>query len=174
MSSTISATTSTSSGPSACAYATAPPEATQAGIDCNCNKWVQQRDGAFCYDMAAAAGIPLGLLYLLNPALNRDCNGLFVGYAYCIGLGSAAGTSTTSSTAPASTCVGGTNAPEQTQVGISCKCNSWVKQTDGVFCFDMAAAAGIELSNLYSLNPALNGDCSGLFVGYACCVGVAQ
>lgn len=44
----------------------------------------------------------------------------------------------------------------------------------GVFCFDMAAAAGITLDQLYQWNPALNGDCSGLWVGYAYCIGVSS
>jgi hypothetical protein len=44
-------------------------------------------------------------------------------------------------------------------------------QQDGIFCYDMAAAAGISLDELYALNPALNGDCSGLWPGYAYCIG---
>jgi hypothetical protein len=44
-----------------------------------------QKDGVYCYDMAAAAGITLDRLYALNPALNGDCGGLWPGYAYCIG-----------------------------------------------------------------------------------------
>jgi hypothetical protein len=36
----------------------------------------------------------------------------------------------------------------------------------------MATKYGITLDELYKLNPALNGDCSGLWAGYAYCVGV--
>ncbi|KAF8847799.1 hypothetical protein BDZ45DRAFT_698908 [Acephala macrosclerotiorum] len=167
--------TSTSSAPTAsssCAGGTAPPEQTQAGIACNCDKWVEQTDGVYCADMASAAGITLAQLYALNPALNGDCSGLWGGYAYCIGPVPTA-TTTISSTAPTSTCAGGTAPPEQTQAGISCKCNKWVEQTSGVYCADIATAAGITLQTLYSLNPALNGDCSGLWAGYAYCIGLA-
>lgn len=63
-----------------------PPGPTQAGIPSNCNKWVLQKTGVYCYDMAAAAGISLDRLYQLNPALNGDCSGLWPNYAYCIGV----------------------------------------------------------------------------------------
>ena len=36
----------------------------------------------------------------------------------------------------------------------------------------MAAEEGITLNQLYEWNPALVGDCSGLWPGYAYCVGV--
>lgn len=55
-----------------------------------------QKDGVFCYDMAAAAGISLNELYEYNPALGGDCSGLWGGYAYCIELRPTA-TSTTAS-----------------------------------------------------------------------------
>lgn len=33
----------------------------------------------------------------------------------------------------------------------------------GVYCYDMAVAAGITLDQLYAWNPALNGDYSDLW-----------
>lgn len=122
--------------------------------------------------MADDAGISLAQLYALNPPLKGDCSGLFVGYAYCVGP--APLTVTTSSAAPNPTCAGGTAPPEQTQAGISCKCNKWIEQQSGKYCQDMADQVQISLQALYGLNPALKGDCSGLFVGYAYCVGVAS
>ena len=61
---------------------------TQAGIPDDCNKWVMQKDGTYCRDMADAAGISLVCLYEMNPALNTkkgECQGLLTGDAYCIG-----------------------------------------------------------------------------------------
>lgn len=155
-------TTSTAALTGTCSGGVSPPEQTQTGEPCWCQKWVSQVDGQYCAQMASAAGITLDQLYALNPPLKNDCSGLFKGYAYCV--------------APVSTdtaCAGGLPAPEQVQAGISCKCNSWVKQQTGKYCADMAAAAGISVQRLYTLNPALKSDCSGLFVGYAYCVGLA-
>jgi LysM repeat protein len=51
-------------------------------------------------------------------------------------------------------------------------CNKFyfVKQNDG--CYDIAAANGIALSDLYAWNPALKGDCSGLWASVWACVGL--
>lgn len=166
------ATTSTTNHPASttapaltgtCSGGVSPPKQTQSGEPCWCQKWVPQVDGQYCADMASAAGISLAQLYTLNPPLKNDCSGLFQGYTYCV--------------APVPTdpaCAGGTLPPEQVQAGISCKCNSWILQQSGKYCGDMAGEAGISLQVLYDLNPALNGDCSGLFVGYAYCVGLAS
>ncbi|KAI1798650.1 LysM domain-containing protein [Daldinia bambusicola] len=87
-----SSVSSTSTAPSTTTTTTsagnAPPGPTQTGIASDCNKWVMQQDGVYCYDMASNAGISLACLYQLNPALNTtagECAGLWTGYAYCVG-----------------------------------------------------------------------------------------
>jgi len=52
-------------------------------------------------------------------------------------------------------------------------CNKFyfVKENDG--CYDIAAAHGISLSDLYAWNAALKGDCSGLWSNVYVCVGLA-
>jgi hypothetical protein len=45
-----------------------------------------------------------------------------------------------------------------------------VIQNEG--CYDLAAANNISLNDFYAWNPALNGDCSGLFPDYYVCVGI--
>lgn len=54
------------------------------------------------------------------------------------------------------------------------KCNKYVLQKDEVYCYDMMQAAGITLDQLYAWNPALNGNSSGLYLGYAYCIGVSS
>ncbi|KFA55940.1 hypothetical protein S40293_08856 [Stachybotrys chartarum IBT 40293] len=61
-----------------------PPGPTQGGTPLDCNAWIMQQEGIFCYDMASNAGISLDCLYELNPALD-ECRGLWAGYAYCVG-----------------------------------------------------------------------------------------
>jgi hypothetical protein len=121
---------------------------TQAGIPAACSKYVFQSPNVYCYDMAAAASITLAQLYYWNPALNGDCSGLWGGYAYCVGI----------------------TPPGPVQTGVVATCEKHVLQTAGVYCYDMAAAADMALADLYTWNPALNGDCSGLRAGYAYCV----
>ncbi|KAK9413239.1 putative LysM domain-containing protein [Seiridium unicorne] len=86
--STATATTKTTSATTTSSSAPAPPGPTQAGIPADCNKWILQQDGVYCYDMASNADIDLACLYELNPALRTDageCQGLWQGYAYCVG-----------------------------------------------------------------------------------------
>jgi len=169
--------TATSSGTASPTSTVTPPGPTQSGIPSDCNEYVMQQDGVYCYDMAVAAGISLDELYAWNPALNGDCSGLWAGYAYCVGRAGSASSSptptpTTASPTPTPTSTGVTP-PGPTQAGIPATCNKYVMQRDGVYCYDMAAEAGITLDQLYQWNPALNGDCSGLWAGYAYCTGVS-
>jgi LysM repeat protein len=50
-------------------------------------------------------------------------------------------------------------------------CTKFYLVQSGDGCYDIAAAEGIALSDLYAWNPALNGDCSGLWPDYYIRVG---
>ncbi|KAA8895206.1 hypothetical protein FN846DRAFT_818519 [Sphaerosporella brunnea] len=169
-----STTTTTSAAPSSTSVAAPGP--TQSGIPANCDKYVMQQDGVYCADMATNANITLNELYGWNPALNGDCSGLWAGYAYCVGVSSDTSPSSTT-TLPTTTTTTATSPsitpPGPTQSGIPANCDEYVMQKDGVYCGDMATNANITLNELYGWNPALNGDCSGLWAGYAYCVGVS-
>lgn len=65
----------------------APPDPTQSGVALNRVKWVLQKDGVLCFDMAKTANIALDRLYEMNPALGSNCAGLWPGYAYSIATG---------------------------------------------------------------------------------------
>jgi hypothetical protein len=145
----------------------------QDGMTSNCNRFYLVEEGDGCWAIANNAGIALDDLYAWNPAVETDCGSLWPGYYICIGVGSLTSTMTTTNTTTTTTTTSnpGVPAPGPTQGGIPDDCNRWVMQQDGIFCYDMAAAAGISLDELYELNPALNGDCSGLWPGYAYCIG---
>lgn len=153
-----------------------------------CTKFylVVANDG--CWAIANANSIALEDFYAWNPAVGSDCATLQPTYYVCVGRGGAASTPPVTSRAttptPSSTSLRSSSSqrpitssatrpapPGPTQAGIPANCNKWVLQKDGVYCYDMAQAAGIALDRLYALNPALNGDCSGLWPGYAYCIG---
>src|SRR5262245_8907450 len=127
-----------------------------------------------CYDIAASYDITTDNPYTWNPALNGDCTGLYPDYYICVGLiGSTTTTSTSTTTTAATTTTGGGVAtPTPTQSGMVSGCTSFYDVQSGDGCYDIAAANGITLDNLYLWNPALNGDCSGLYPDYYICVGV--
>ncbi|WYZ36407.1 hypothetical protein EsH8_XIV_000007 [Colletotrichum jinshuiense] len=64
--------------------------------------------------------------------------------------------------------------PGSTQPGIVTVCRTYyvvvvVVVVGGSGCWAIPNDHGISLDDLYSWNPALNGDCSGLWPDYACC-----
>ncbi|MCJ1257535.1 hypothetical protein MMC24_005361 [Lignoscripta atroalba] len=146
------------------------PTPTQSGMTPRCNKFYKIAPGDGCYDIANNNNIALNDFYAWNPAVGTDCGTLYLDYYVCIGV-----VIPTSTTAPPTTTTSATvvSPPGPTQPGIAPTCNKYVMQQAGVYCYDMAVAAQISLDQLYTWNPALNGDCSGLWTGYAYCVGTS-
>ncbi|KAJ5975193.1 hypothetical protein N7481_008900 [Penicillium waksmanii] len=160
-------TTSTPTSASSCTGASATaPGPTQSGIPCDCNKYAMHDDDVYCQGMADKYDITLAELYKLNPALNGDCSGLWAGYAYCIGTPglSTSVPATTTNTAPTATSSG--NCANVTPPKYL------MHDKDGVYCYDIAQDSDISLDELCEWNPALNGNCSGLWLNYAYCIGV--
>lgn len=164
---------------------------------CGCTKFYQVAEGNNCWEIANSNGISLADFYAWNPATANDCKNLFPKDYVCVARGPlvtpkptptkfvpvpcsfnlqkgqyVCPTGSPSTQRPTTTAIR-IPAPGPTQTGIPANCNKWVLQKDGVYCYDMAKAAGIPLEKLYSLNPALNGDCSGLWLGYAYCLGTS-
>jgi hypothetical protein len=132
-----------------------------------------------CWAIAQSNSIALTDFYTWNPAVGSDCQTLQPKYYVCVGrstITSSNPVSRTPTMAPTPTPTP-TNSrpppPGPTQAGIPSNCNKWIMQKANVYCYDMAAAASISLDRLYQLNPALNGDCTGLWPDYAYCVGTA-
>ncbi|GFF42111.1 autolysin [Aspergillus udagawae] len=146
-----------------------PPTATPTGTTQYCYLWHVVANGDQCSTLEAVYGISFSQLRTWNPQVNADCTNLLLGEAYCV-KGDSGPTHTSVSPTPTPTSV---PPPGPTQSGIPATCNKWVMQKDGVYCYDMAVSAGITLDQLYQWNPALNGDCSGLWAGYAYCIGVS-
>jgi hypothetical protein len=160
-------------------------------MTCGCTKFYKIASGDGCWQIANNNGISLDSFYAWNPA-NADCKNLFPGDNVCIAKGTAPIPTPTDVIPPLCyydaakdryVCPGDPTptptpvknpAPGPTQTGINAKCNKWVLQKTGVYCYDIAKAAGITLDRLYSLNPALKGDCSGLWPGYAYCIGTSS
>jgi LysM repeat protein len=128
---------------------------------------VKTNDG--CYDIAKANNIALDQLYTWNKALSGDCTGLYPTYYICVGL---VGSTTTTTSATATTSSGGVSTPTPTQAGMVSSCKSFYYVQSGDSCYDIAASNGIALDTLYDWNPALGGDCSGLWPEYYICVGL--
>ncbi|KAF3941517.1 Autolysin [Dactylella cylindrospora] len=150
-SSSTTRTTTTSSGPTA-------PGPTQDGQDPSCISWEYIEVGQNCGTVLAKyPSLTLAKLVEWNPAIAVK--------------GWVPPTATTTSRTTTTTPGNGISTPTPIQAGMVGNCNKFyfVKENDG--CAAIASQAGIPLSMLYQWNPALNGDCSGLWANVYVCVG---
>ncbi|KAL4739532.1 hypothetical protein BDV11DRAFT_169947 [Aspergillus similis] len=152
------------------------PTPTQTGMAEDCTSFYHVQSGDGCYNIAANNGIALDELYTWNPALNGDCSGLWPNYYICVGVGttttSTTTTTTTTTTTKTTTTTGAVETPTPTQEGMLSGCKSFYYVQNGDGCYDIAADNEVTLDNLYSWDPALNWDCSGLWPDYYICVRV--
>jgi len=137
----------------------------------DCIEFYLVKGGDGCYNIASGHKTDLSDFYKWNPAVKDDCSGLYPKNYVCVGIGRGA-TSTKQPAKTQSTETGAT--PSPTQDGMTGKCNKFymVKKDDS--CYNIAEDNGVALKQLYSWNPALEGDCSGLYPNYYICVGVGR
>ncbi|KEQ98602.1 carbohydrate-binding module family 50 protein [Aureobasidium subglaciale EXF-2481] len=171
-------TTSSKSSATATQTCATAPGPTQSGIACQCTKFVQQKDGHYCGDLASENDITLDQFYKLNPGVGDNCQFLVAGNWYCVASPSSTAPSTsknptspTSSKAPTQTCAA---APGPAQTGMPCDCSRYVQQTNGKYCGDLASDAGITLDQFYKLNPAVGNSCQYLVGGDYYCVATSS
>jgi hypothetical protein len=73
---------------------TTPAGPTQPGTIATCNKWYTVKSGDGCYSVETAFAITHAQFIAWNPAVSNDClTNFWLGYAYCIGVGSVVTTS---------------------------------------------------------------------------------
>lgn len=99
-----------------------------------------------------------------NPALNGDCDGMWLGYYYCVAAGD---------TLPAPAIE--TKRPDSTSQGQVSTCTSWY-QSDGLeTCEEIVGMFGRFSKNEFvDWNPTVGSDCTGLVAGQYFCVGIPE
>lgn len=75
--------TSTTQAPDA-----GPPGPTQSGIVSNCNKYTVVQAGGSCAAIESQYGITFAQFFGWNPAVGSNCENLWIGEAYCVGVSS--------------------------------------------------------------------------------------
>lgn len=88
-----------------------------------------------------------------------------------MGIIGSSGTTTTKTTTT-TTSGNGVATPTPTQSGMVSNCKKFYLVVSGDGCYDIAAAAGIALSDFYAWNPAVGDTCAGLWPNYYVCVGI--
>ncbi|KAF5570185.1 hypothetical protein FPHYL_1461 [Fusarium phyllophilum] len=174
-----------------------PKGATVAnGTTKECSHWIAHDGSLSCTQICLAYDIPINLFTAVNPSLSKStCDtDLVVGNAYCLkpvnGWDLSDGTETASPTATATKSATSTNSvtstntaahtstgekvPSPTQPGIVDGCNKWHYVDNGDGCYSIAEKYQVKLADFYSWNSEVGNDCSGLWLHYYVCVGVAS
>jgi hypothetical protein len=97
-----------------------------------------------------------------NPALNGDCNGLWLGYYYCVVAGDSLPAPPTESNRPASI--------PQGQIST---CTSWYQVGEDESCEDVVSMFGrFSKDDFIKWNPNVKSDCMGIDADQYLCVAI--
>ncbi|KAK2938794.1 LysM domain [Fusarium oxysporum f. sp. vasinfectum] len=148
------------------------PSTTQDGIIDSCVSFHQAGKGETCAKIVSNFGtFDFDTFFDWNPAVGKDCSGIWAGYYYCVGV---PGTPTVkpSATSPKPTATGGVQTPSPIQEDLAKNCNKFHQITSTTTCASIKHYYNLPLSQFIAWNPAVEKDCSGLWVGYWVCVSV--
>ncbi|KAI8959037.1 hypothetical protein F5Y11DRAFT_359517 [Daldinia sp. FL1419] len=163
-----------------------PPQRTQLGQPPACNNWYYVNPTDTCDGIVSTnSWLTLENLHAWNPALDSDCSGLYAGWWLCIGIPTTStaefGWTTTDAPPDIPTFTGNytfTPLPEvnstfvasPTQTGIVSGCLSYYQAQSGDTCRNIVDGNYLTQDEFLAMNPALNGNCDGLWEGYYYCV----
>ncbi|KAH6608260.1 LysM domain-containing protein [Trichoderma cornu-damae] len=147
------------------------PSPVQDGIIKTCTGYYKAVTGDDCSKIVAKFGTFTFADFLAwNPAVGETCGGLWLDYYYCVATPEKP-TGTKSSSAPAPT----SSVPSPVQDGITPQCKTYYKAVSGDDCSKIVAKYGtFTFADFLKWNPAVGDTCSGLWLDYYYCVGVAE
>ncbi|KAM5349378.1 hypothetical protein ACJ41O_005883 [Fusarium nematophilum] len=148
------------------------PSPTQEGLIESCIRFHPAAKGDTCAKIVSTFGtFSFDTFFKWNPAVGKDCSGIWAGYYYCVGV---PGTPTgkPSATSPKPTATGGVETPSPIQDGIAKNCNKWHPVAKTTTCSSIENYYKLPFAQFLKWNPAVEKDCSGLWAGYWVCVSV--
>ena len=130
-----------------------------------CSTFYLTKRGDTCDGISAANGISLQDFVSWNPGVGgTSCATLWADTYVCVNLIGGA---------PTKTKVGdGVHTPEPIQSGMTDRCKNFYFVSQGDSCEGIASKFSISPDQLVRWNPAARSDCTGLWAGTYCCVGV--
>ncbi|KAK2841523.1 hypothetical protein FQN49_006172, partial [Arthroderma sp. PD_2] len=166
-----------------------PPKRTQPGQPPYCRDWHYVSAGDTCETVVASSSwVTMEEFLEWNPTVKSDCSGLFVGWWVCIGIQPQTVTDTleyTTTPPPISVPpptkytpttyppINSTFTASPTLPDTAQKCQSFHQAETGETCRSVLARFNyMSEKQFFEWNPALKGNCDGLWEGYWYCVAV--
>lgn len=148
------------------------PTQTQEGLIESCSSFHMAVKGDTCAKIVSEFGtFDFDTFYKWNPAVGKDCSGIWASYYYCVGV---PGTATVrpSATTPKPTATGGIETPSPIQEGLVKNCNKFHHIASTTTCSSIESYYKLPLAQFLAWNPAVGKDCTSLWKGYWVCVSV--
>ena len=136
------------------------------GQPSNCNGWHTVVSGDDCQNVPARYSITFAQFRAWNPAVSADCiQNFWLEAAYCVRVGTAPGTTTSTTTTSPPTATSNPNAPETSpggpvHPGQPGNCNGWHTIVSGDNCQNVPERYGITFAQFLEWNPAVSSDCT--------------
>ncbi|KAI1049558.1 hypothetical protein LB505_008065 [Fusarium chuoi] len=149
------------------------PSPTQDGLIDTCISFYEAKKGDTCNKIIAQyKTFDFGDFFKWNPAVDKDCSGIWANTWYCVGVPGTP-TSPPTKTIVTTTKPTGTPKPSQTQEGLIESCTTFHMAVKGDTCAKIVSKFGtFDFDTFYKWNTAVGKDCSGIWASYYYCVGV--
>ncbi|KAF5000825.1 hypothetical protein FGRMN_1433 [Fusarium graminum] len=147
----------------------------QDGLIETCTAFYKAKKGDTCAKIVAENGtFGFDDFFKWNPAVEKDCSGIWADTWYCVGVpGTPTDIPTKTTTTATATKATGSVKPSVTQEGLIQSCISFHQAAKGETCAKIVSNFGtFDFDTFFKWNPAVNEDCSGIWAGYYYCVGV--
>ncbi|KAM5351161.1 hypothetical protein ACJ41O_003884 [Fusarium nematophilum] len=149
------------------------PSPIQAGIAKNCNKFHLVQSTTTCASIESYYKLPLAQFISWNPAVGKDCKGLWAEYWVCVSVINYVPTTTTAKpTTTTKAPANGIKTPSPIQNGMVNNCNKFHMVKSTTTCASIQSYYDITMADFAKWNPAVGKDCKGLWANYNVCVGV--
>ncbi|SPJ75358.1 uncharacterized protein FTOL_05089 [Fusarium torulosum] len=144
---------------------------TQDGLIDTCTSFYQAKKGDTCPKIIAAyKTFGFDDFFKWNPAINKDCSGIWANYYYCIGVEghtpSPIITAKPTTTKPAN----GILTPSPIQDGMVKNCEKFHPVMSTTTCVSIEKYYNLPFETFLSWNPAVGKDCTALLTNYYVCV----
>lgn len=140
------------------------PPGIQDGMVENCDAFYLVEPGDTCTEIASANGVSLGDLVEWNPDIGEDCTNMLAYYHLCVSVeGHEPGDSTEE------------DGSTPTQPGTVEECDEFHLVEQGDICGEIVEEYDISMDEFLEWNTNVGGRaCTGLWLDYYVCVGVAE
>jgi LysM repeat protein len=136
----------------------------------NCNKFHPVSKTTTCGSIEKYYKLPLSQFLAWNPAVGKDCSGLWANYYVCVSVVGYKPSPTTTAKPTTTKPANGINTPSPIQDGMVKNCEKFHQIKSTTTCSSIESYYNLPLATFLSWNPAVGKDCAHLLTDYWVCI----